>query len=41
MLNEILFVGGFFLTRIVLPVVLMLVVGEFIARRQQADATKS
>ncbi len=40
MLNEILFVAGFFVTRIVLPVVLTLVVGEFVARRVQADGAK-
>ncbi len=33
MLYEIMFVAGLFLTRIVLPVVIMLVIGEKIARR--------
>ncbi len=41
MLNEILFVAGFFVTRIVLPVVLTLVIGEFIARRFHADPAES
>ncbi len=41
MLNEFLFVAVFFLTRIVLPVVLTLVVGELIARRAHADAAES
>ncbi len=33
MLNDIIFVAGLFATRIVLPVMLTLIVGEWIARR--------
>ncbi len=35
MLYDILFVATFFATRVVLPVVITLVVGEWIARRTQ------
>jgi heme/copper-type cytochrome/quinol oxidase subunit 2 len=35
MLNEILFVAAMFITRLVLPVLFMLVLGEWIARRAE------
>ncbi len=41
MLNEIIFIAGLFATRIVLPVMLMLVLGEWIARRTNRNEAKS
>lgn len=39
MLSEIVFVAGLFITRIVLPVALTLVLGQFIARHfEKADS---
>ncbi len=41
MLYEVLLVASFFATRIVLPVIAMLVVGEWMARRAERRESKS